>query len=232
MPAGTNPMQVKQDYAMADKQTQARNLAALEAAIAQELTTSRTMTLAVGSAPDSGRLTPTVEAWLHDWQDYHAGREPNPILKACLPVAINQVSPQRIAAAVWHLTRQEWDSGTDTDAPAELQPAAPGALAIQCPESPHPKHKSQIVVNGQMRTVPARLACVLAEIAGGATVVKYRPETAESMQELVPEIVSGLTRDWTRKVIGKHASYAVAEWVAAAFRVRNGDSGAQSRAQG
>jgi hypothetical protein len=92
------------------------------------------------------------------------------------------------------------------------------ALRIQCPESPHPKHASQVVINGEMRTVPARVATVLAAIARGEPVVKYRPETAEALQELVPEIVPGLSRDWTRKVIGKHASYAVADWVREAFR--------------
>lgn len=108
---------------------------------------------------------------------------------------------------------------------AELQPTEPAdkpvsvpPLRIQCPADPHPKHPSQVVVNGEMRTVPARVASVLAAIARGEVVARYRPETAEAIQQLVPEIVPGLSRDWTRKVIGKHASYAVSEWLREAFK--------------
>lgn len=201
-------MQVKQDSAMADKQTQARNLAALEAAIAQELTTSRTMTLAVGSAPDSGRLTPTVEAWLHDWQDYHAGHEANPILKACLPVAINQVSPQRIAAAVWHLTRQEWNASTEATTP-HTKPHTPApqeaARVVVAPGSKFAR--AEIMVDGEPITVAGCVADVLRRLGNGENRLRLRPETIRKLREALPWVAAMLRRDHDAKVISNQHVY-------------------------
>lgn len=198
-----------------DKQTQARNLAALEAAIAQELTTSRTMTLAVGSAPDSGRLTPTVEAWLHDWQDYHAGHEANPILKACLPVAINQVSPQRIAAAVWHLTRHEWSIGTEATTPhTKPHTPAPKASARVRASEPAGKYAPvEVEIEGAAVTVPACVAEVLWDIAHGAKRLKFRPETMRKLREFVPFVADGLRRDHGAKVLSNKHTYDVPDEV-------------------
>jgi hypothetical protein len=203
------------------QQERARNLDALHQAIAVELANSQTLALLTSHTTAAGEMVPAVRAWLNDWLGYHLKLAENPIVKACLPVALQVLNPTHVASAVRHLHFEEWHDTAmrETAGPPELEDDG-NELTIQCPENPHPKHASQIVVRGDMRTVPACVAGILADIDGGAEVVTYRPETAEALQQHVPEIVAGLTRDWTRKVVGKHASYAVAPWVAKAVRHR------------
>lgn len=208
-----------------DKQDQARNLAALEAAIAGELTTSRTMTLAVSSAPDSNALTPTVEAWLHDWREYHAGQPHGQILKACLPVAIDQVSPQRIAAAVWHLTQQEWDAGTRTNPDEPATPhttahtpamqAAPASHARIRASQPAGKYAPVTVeIDGERVTVPACVGEVLWDIATGVRRLKFRPETMRKLRQFTPWLAAELRRDHGAKVLSNKHTYDVPAEVA------------------
>lgn len=132
-----------------------------------------------------------------------------------LPPAIASLLGAGVSADVRARAREE---GPARKPPGDAAIVAPGGGAIIVPRNPHPKHRSQILRDGRFVEVPARLAAVLAKIAEGAEVVSYRPETAEAMQELLPDLLPGLTRDWSRKVIGKHASYTVAPWVREAVK--------------
>ena len=192
-----------------DNQANARNLAALEAAIAAELATSRTMTLAVASAPSPNELRSTVEAWLHDWTDYHTAQATNPILKAALPVAASQVSSLRVAAAVWHLHQTEWTQPHTTPlTPApEAEPAAQARIRAVPPLGKFAP--VEIEVDGKPVRVAACVNDVLWDIANGTRRLKFRPETYRKLRAVVPWLAGVLKRDHGAKVLSNRHTYDV-----------------------
>ncbi len=195
---------------MPDKQEHLRALATLEAALAAELTGTRTMMLAVAAAPHTTDLEPTVAAWISDWQDFHLTQTQNPVLKAALPVAINQVSTQRVAAAVWHFHRREWQQDAEkihellsAREPADT-PGTPGSLLVSLPPHISPKRPATIAVNGVKRQVAACVATTLANIRDGR--VRMRPETLRKLPE---DLARCFVRDSEQKAIAKFVWYHV-----------------------
>lgn len=195
-----------------DKPTQARNLAALEAALAHELTRTQTMALAAAAATTTEAFTPTVAAWIADWTEYHRQQATNTVARAALAVAIDQVNPQRVAAAVWHLHRDEWSAAEAPPAhqPAPRTPTTPHTPARIKASQPAGKYAPvQVEVDGQPVTVAACVAEVLWDIAGGVRRLKFRPETMRKLREVAPWLADQLSRDHDAKVLANRHTYDV-----------------------
>jgi hypothetical protein len=218
-------------------QDRARRLAALEASLASELTHTRTMTLAVATAARPTELEPAVGAWLADWTDYHAGRAASPVTRDLIPVAMDQISVQRVTAIVWHCYQQEWAASETAAvnvamaAGAEGLTAGPevslasaklvdGLPAIRIPARFSPRLKTSIDVGGQPRRVPPSVATALLEIAEGAELVRFRKETHLAILQALPEVGPHLVRQGDRKVIANRHTYRPSDELRRCLRVQ------------
>lgn len=200
---------------MPNQQDKARHLAALEAALAAELTSTRTMMLAVASTHSPTQLEAAVSAWVQDWKDYHISTTSNPIARAAIPVAVDHVSAQRVAAAVWHLQHQQWENEpaqpqTHTEPHTPAAKAAPSAMARVRAVPPEGKYAPvEIEIDGSHVRVAACVNDVLWDIANGKKRLKFRPETLRKLRQCVPWVADALKRDHSAKVLSNRHTYEV-----------------------
>lgn len=108
------------------QQEQARQVADLEAAFVSEMLGLESLKLVAAKSAHIEDLQPHVESWLSDWHSYHAKNGHAPLVKAALTVALQEVEPYRVAAAVWtfHHAHQAAPASNETAKPASRNCAA------------------------------------------------------------------------------------------------------------
>lgn len=108
---------------------------------------------------------------------------------------IGNAAPYRVAPFV---------TVTATDQGAVAEPETP---FIQTPERISAKMPTEVIIDGEPRTVPACVAAILREIELGVREVCIRPEALAKFERHVPEVT--LKRDSGRKVSSNRAWYFV-----------------------
>ena len=184
-----------------------RHLDALEAAFVAEMLPLKTLALAASSATGVTALEPAVSSWLADWADYHARNGHTPLIKAAIAVALDRLSVQRIAAALWTFHRAAHISAHNLGATAEPQ-SATARRSIHLPAKGPRGVKQTITVDGQPLEVPACVANFLRDLAHDGT-ARARPETVRKMAALLPWAT--VTRDPSAKVIDHKRLYVAGE---------------------
>lgn len=205
---------------MPNQQDKARHLAGLEAALAAELTSTRTMTIAVASVASPRDLEPAVGAWIADWTEYHSDRADSVVIKHALKVAVDQVNARRVTDAVWHHHHSEWSEIETGTAPAKA--AADAGLHVVVPGNVPRTLPVEISVNGNPRTVPAVCARALLDVALGQDPVRFRIETQGKLIEHVPEVVPHFVRDSDLKIVSKRIAWRPTAALRTAVRIDPG----------
>ncbi|MBK8205319.1 MAG: hypothetical protein IPK87_00870 [Planctomycetes bacterium] len=209
-----------------NQEEKARQLAALEASLAAELTRTRTMMLAAASVARPAELEAAVSAWISDWAEYHTSLTENAILRDIIPVAISRVSVQRVAATVWTRYQHEWVEETAVElrcaVGAEVS-REPGICPVQLVPIHLPARFSlrlpvRIQLGEDMRKVPPSVARALQEIAEGAELVRFRKETHTAILGALPELAPHLVRLDDRKVIANKHVYRPSDELRRAIR--------------
>lgn len=216
------PVIANENTMRGDKQGQARSLAALEAALASELTATRTMTIAAASVAGPQDLEPAVGAWIADWTEYHTDRAENAITKHALRVAIGQVNSQRVTDAVWHHHHTEW-AASQTDTTRDTAASSMG-LRVSVPGNVPRALPVEVLVNDEPRVVPATCARVLFEVATGQNPIRFRAETHRKLLEHLPEVLPHLVRDDGLKIVSKQVAYRPSEALRSATQIIPGTS--------
>jgi hypothetical protein len=181
---------------------QARHLAGLEASFVAEIAGLKAITLIATQAAHPQDLEPHVESWIADWGDYHARNGHGPVIKAALCVALDRLSVQRIAAAVWTHHRQ-----LDVTAPESVTLVTQVTHPRIAIPPRGPRGVRQIMtVNGKPVAVPAAVADFLRDLAHDGT-ARARAETLRKLAELTPWAAEQISRDPSAKVINHKPLY-------------------------
>jgi hypothetical protein len=189
---------------------QARHLAGLEASFVAEIAGLKAITLIATQAARPLDLEPHVESWIADWGDYHARNGHGPVIKAALCVALDRLSVQRIAAAVWTHHRQ-----LDVTAPESVTLVTQPRIAIP-PRGPRGVRQI-MTVNGKPVAVPAAVADFLRDLAHDGT-ARARSETLRKLTELIPWAAEQISRDPSAKVVNHKRLYVACPELRAALK--------------
>lgn len=219
------------------QQDRAHALAAFEATLVAEMVELQSMAVAGSRAATSAELEPAVAAWITDWASYHTRGAANPALAAAFRVGMNEISVQRVTAAVWHhfvamfqaqrltlpvvATQTLAATGThgaqaapatpaaNLSNPAPQAPEAPAGVRIEVPPTFGRYGNVEVRVDGKRIRLPASAALALLEIAQGKPELRARKEAIEQLRAVAPWLVEALKPDLAAKVINHRRVYLV-----------------------